>query len=285
MQFRENLLWPASIIIGLLLHTVLASVLWKICTTFEEMQTPTLRLLSIAPVKVKTEEIKEHIEEQTETRIEEPKPAIERPIIEIESNATKAKPQKRPEPVVNKLVKPLTEAVTPEKKAIKPKPRPIKKITKPDTQHKQRIPPVPVTTIEPTIVTQTRQHLPPPALPQPETEKTVATTKTTPANIGTRSSTAIQKDFSSYLRKVYRQLEKNKKYPNNARRRGITGKVAIAFSINDAGKATGAAVIGKSPRELAEAALKLVTTQKFAKPPEDWNNASRVEMQINYSLK
>ena len=82
MEFRENLLWPASIVIGLLLHTTLASILWQICTSVEDMKTPILRVMRIAPAPPAIETPDMPVEVPAETAVETPpEPVIEQPTV------------------------------------------------------------------------------------------------------------------------------------------------------------------------------------------------------------
>ena len=284
-QFRNNLLWPFSIVAGLLLHLTLISFLWHICTSCDDMQPPVLRLISLSkaiipPPPEETVTAVETIEPLAEpeppvvqTVVEpesviEPEPIVEpKPVIEpepvIEQKAVEPEPVIEPKPVVAP-VKPQT--VKPEPRVIKPRPavRPVAKAPPANPQPQAAVQPIVAAPVSRPVVNR------PVVAPKPAAPVAVPV----PA-----------KDFSGYLQKIYRQLERGKKYPDRARRRGITGKVTVAFSISEDGRANGATVVGKAPPELAEAALKLVASQRFASPPEGWNSASRIEMQINYTLR
>ncbi|HAE37777.1 MAG TPA: hypothetical protein DCG57_03960, partial [Candidatus Riflebacteria bacterium] len=178
-------------------------------------------------------------------------------------------------------VKPLPAATKAKPDQVKPVPvtKAAKKPNKVVAQTKPLMPPVVIAARPAAIVAQPAEikHT---ALPQ-----NAVKTRDSTANSATSMAPASAKDFSGYLLKIYRQLERSRKYPTSARRRGISGKVAVAFSINSEGKAVGAAVTNRAPRELSAAALELVASQRFELPPEGWNNASRIEMQINYSLR
>lgn len=277
-QFRNNLLWPFSIVAGLLLHMVLISFLWHICTSCDDMQPPVLRLISLSKVVI-PQPPEEVVPPVVQTVVEpapvvepepiiEPEPVIE-PVIEpepvIEQKTVEPEPVIEPEPFVEP-VKPQTIKPQPRVKKPRPTVKPVAKAPKTESQ------PQPIT--QPIVAT-----------PAPVSLPVVSRPVVAPMPAAPAAAPAPAKDFSGYLQKIYRQLERGKKYPDRARRRGITGKVTVAFSISKEGRAIGAAVVGKAPRELAEAAVKLVASQRFASPPEGWNSNSRIEMQINYTLR
>lgn len=274
LQLRDGVLWPLSIVSGLVLQIVLASFLWGICTSFDIMHPPVLQLIRLSPA-IATPQL---LEKKVVPVIEAPQaePFIEsKPVIEQ---------VKTVEPVTVDPVKPLPAATKAKPDQVKPVPvtKAAKKPNKVVTQTKPLMPPAVVAARPAAIVSQPAEikDARDAALPQ-----TSVKTPDSTVNTATILAPASPKDFSSYLQKIYRQLERSRKYPASARRRGISGKVAVAFSINSEGKAVGAAVTNRAPRELSAAALELVASQRFERPPEGWNNASRIEMQINYSLR
>lgn len=98
-------------------------------------------------------------------------------------------------------------------------------------------------------------------------------------------SKAMQDEFSRYLARIRKQLEKNKKYPDNARRKRIEGNVLVSFSILSDGQIVGAEVTNGAAVELSEAALALLRDRKFAAPPSGWQSGNRIEFTINYNLR
>jgi protein TonB len=283
-QFRNNLLWPFSIVAGLFLHLVLISFLWHICTSCDDMQPPVLRLISLSktvlppppeevvPIVEPAEPLVEPEPQAVQAVVEpvpvpEPEPVIE-PVIEPEPVVEQKAVE--PEPVI--APKPVAEPAKP--KTIKPKPRVNKPIPAVKPVAKAPADPQPQPVAQPVV-----------AAPATVRQPVVGKPAVTAAPAAPVAVPAPAKDFSSYLQKIYRQLERGKKYPDRARRRGIAGKVTVAFSISGDGRAVGATIVGKAPGDLADAALKLVESQKFASPPEGWNSASRIEMQINYTLR
>jgi len=282
-QFRNNLLWPFSLVAGLLLHLLLISFLWHICTSCDDMKPPVLRLirLSKAVLPPPPEEVVPAIETKPAEPLPEPEPPVVQTVVEpvpVVEPEPVIEPVVEPEPAIEEKIvepEPVIEPVKPKPQAIKPKPR----VSKPRPVVK------PVTKAPPAApqlrpVTQPLAATPAPTRQPVVSKPAVAAATTTPV----AAPSSVQ-DFSSYLHKIYRQLERNKKYPVSARRRGITGKVTVAFSISKEGRAIDAKVVGKAPRELSGAALKLVESQRFTSPPEGWNSASRIEMQINYTLR
>lgn len=295
---EDRLLWSLAAVVGLLLHLLLANFLWAICNTYDEAETPALKLIRLAkpaiaplsrtsapevapPAKIIDEPAQDPV-------ITQPEPIIERTVVEP-TTVVEAKPLIEPKTVIE----PKPETVIKSKPAVKakpaqvvkkkpqapalPKPAPVKKVSKPIT------PAISEPAVQEPVIESTR---PTDSTAIFKTQSRLSTDKTAPATSTSKPAMAISSnDFSTYLQKIYRQLERAKKYPARARRRGISGKVTVAFSINQQGKAVEAAVIGKSPRELSQAALKLVNSQQFSRPPEGWNHASRIEMQINYYLR
>lgn len=282
LQIKDSLLWPLSIATGLLLQITLASFLWSICTSYDKMQPPALRLISLSPTVVEVKPVAETSMPVNETTVTEPEPVIEEmPVIETQPisqpEAIEPEPIIETIPTIPEPVKALPEVIKRKVEPIKAKPR-VKPVKKPQKQIISPVPTVAVETVPAAKPLQTNNR-------EPIAQRQAAT----PAQATTIATAlpvaASPKDFSGYLQKIYHQLEHSKKYPASARRRGITGKVAVAFSINSEGKAIGATVTSKSPRELADAASNLVSSQRFASPPDGWSTDSRIEMQINYSLR
>ena len=280
LQLRDRMLWPLSIVAGLLLQIVLASFLWGICTSFDDMKPPVLRLISLSQTAATPQPVEPAIIPVIEPAAAEPEPAII-PEAVIEQAIVEPEPVIETKPIIPEPAKTPTEVVKPKTEPVKPRPvaKTVPKVRKPDSRPQQTTPPVIAETIPAATIAQPSQisHV-------PVTQKT-AKAQPSAANTATVNAPAQPKDFSGYLQKVYRQLERNKKYPASACRRGISGKVAVAFSINSEGKAVGATITSRSPHELADAALKLVVSQRFERPPENWNSASRIEMQVSYSLR
>lgn len=98
-------------------------------------------------------------------------------------------------------------------------------------------------------------------------------------------SEAMQSEINRYLVSVRTQLEKAKRYPKNARRRRISGKVPVSFVIQADGRSGSVSSNGQAPAELVEAAVELVGSQKFPAPPDGWQTGSRIEITINYHLR
>ncbi len=284
-QFRNNLLWPFSIVAGLLLHMVLISFLWHICTSCDDMQPPVLRLISLSKTVIPPPPEEAVPAVEPAQQLVKPEPQVVQAVVEpvpISAPEPVIEPVIEPEPVIEQKVvepepviesKPVLEKVKPQK--IKPQPR----IREPRPTVKP-VAKAPLIESRPQSIAQPIIATPAPVNQPVANKPAVAAAPAAPV-----AAPVPAQDFSGYLQKIYRQLERGKKYPDRARRRGITGKVTIAFSISKDGRARDATIVGKAPPELAEAALKLVASQRFASPPEGWNSTSRIEMQINYTLR
>ncbi|PKL49240.1 MAG: hypothetical protein CVV42_06850 [Candidatus Riflebacteria bacterium HGW-Riflebacteria-2] len=275
LNLSNRMLWPLSIAAGLILHVLLASFLWNICTSFDDTRPLTLRLIKLSLPVVEARPPEDPVIATTEALVAEPRPLVEPEPI-VEPVAVEPEPVVETEPVVAEPIQPLPKVI---KEEVKPRPEPVAKpVKKPKTQVKPAVTPVAAEVKAAPIAS--------PAPPTRIEQVIKPRVQTTASPVATAAVPAAPaRDFSSYLQKIYQQLERNKKYPTSARRRSITGKVTVAFSINSEGKAVEATVISRSPRELSEAALKLVASQRFVSPPDGWNSASRIEMQINYSLR
>ncbi len=279
-QFRNNLLWPFSIVAGLLLHMVLISFLWHICTSCDDMQPPVLRLISLSKTVIPPPPEEAVPAVEPAQQLVKPEPQVVQAVVE-------PVPISAPEPVIEPVIEP--EPVI-EQKAVEPEPviapKPVAEPAKPKTIKPKPRPAVKPVTKAPPAAPQTKPATTPiVATPVPARQTTANKPAVAAAPAAPVAAPVPAQDFSGYLQKIYRQLERGKKYPDRARRRGITGKVTIAFSISKDGRARDATIVGKAPPELAEAALKLVASQRFASPPEGWNSTSRIEMQINYTLR
>jgi TonB family protein len=90
--------------------------------------------------------------------------------------------------------------------------------------------------------------------------------------------------MAAYLGEVRRLLERAKRYPEEARRRAITGKVSLSFVIRLDGSVEGAEVDGDPPQELASAALELAGDVRLPPPPKGWDATVRVRINLSYQL-
>lgn len=315
VQLNKYTLWAASIAGSLLLQLLLAHLLWQVCTSYDQRTQPPTLAININPAPIpapqaKVTDVTSDLPVMTETNTEKPlipepespaiKPVMPEPITEkpliSEPELPVIKPEIPPKPVKIEPVKPAPEIVKPEapKPPVikKPKPRPETKV-KPDqpppkkpVKALEKIPeksqtpsevPIPVAlpiTRPATPISENANTARPQANAKAETDKPAAAIPALPA-----------KDFSPYLHKIYRIIEKNKRYPTEARRRGLNGKVLVSFSINAEGKATDATAQDTVAPELQQAALKLLVSQNFPPPPPDWDTQSRINMTINYSIR
>lgn len=213
-------------------------------------------------------------------------------MIEPEPAAMIAPPAQIQEPATTETepAKLKTETTRP---AAKAKPRPMKKVIK-KSEVKKPIKTEPASvelSPKPVAPNTPVQSFQPPAavIAEPVTETSEAVSKpATTHQIAKKSerTQAVSSDaFNRYLASVFRAIERSKKYPSAARRRNISGRVNVRFSINRNGRAEKIEITQKAPHELESAAIELLKSQRFDQPPTDWNPGSRIDFVINYSLK
>lgn len=94
-----------------------------------------------------------------------------------------------------------------------------------------------------------------------------------------------QDENSKYLAKVLKIFEKNKKYPSEARKRNLQGKIIVAFSIGTDGTTSNVVAKTVTPEQLANAAEELVRKTKLPSPPEHWKSSAIIELPIVYKLR
>ncbi|HNX74189.1 MAG TPA: TonB family protein [Candidatus Rifleibacterium sp.] len=296
VQLNKYTLWAASIAGSLLLQMLLAHFLWQVCISYDRRTQPKIMAINInptpppakplAPVTI-TEKPLIFEPESPTNKPQISEPITEKPLLPI-SELPAIKPEAPPEALKTEPSKPATKILKPEtskppappkiKAKVKPDRPPLKKTTIvfkeiPENQQTHSVTQIPVA--RPTIVKSESS-----ATGQPKVNAI-----TEPGELAAATPVLPQKDFSSYLQKIYRIIEKNKRYPTDARKRGLHGKVLVSFSINSEGKATDATAQDTVAPELQQATLKLLLGQKFPQPPPDWNTRSRINMTINYSIR
>ncbi|GAB4272651.1 MAG: hypothetical protein Kow0029_11500 [Candidatus Rifleibacteriota bacterium] len=90
--------------------------------------------------------------------------------------------------------------------------------------------------------------------------------------------------INAYINDVYARIERAKKYPISARRKGITGIVGLAFSINSQGQILSPKIKKGAHPLLRRAVEDLLKRTKLQPPPQCWNPESRLELKIKFSL-
>ncbi|MBU1108527.1 MAG: TonB family protein [Candidatus Riflebacteria bacterium] len=292
LQLNRKMLWPISIVAGLLLQILLANVLWQVCNSYDERAQPALRIINLnpAPVMAQTPSI------EIPAAVVEPVVQQE-PVIEAIVEPVHPEPEPViPEPILPTQPEPVKpEPVKPQPAIVKPKISPPPVVKKTPPKPKKPSPKKPMTKVVEAPPTPKLSDISQEPTKQPVATKSKSTVQSKvalpAAKVPATGSNAIttpvipQKDFHQYLQKIYRLIEKNKRYPANARRRGITGKVLVSFSISADGRANNVTAKDTMAPELREAALKLLASQRFPKPPIDWNQQAKIDLTINYSLK
>lgn len=127
-------------------------------------------------------------------------------------------------------------------------------------------PPTPEETKPVVVDTPPQAAAPPASAPAMSAETTADAPKTSSRTLG-REAKVSPAALSSWQRALIAQIERHKRFPAAAR--GRTGVVKVAFTIDLAGRLTGARVIGTSgSAKLDEAALDLIRhSQPFPAPP------------------
>lgn len=80
-------------------------------------------------------------------------------------------------------------------------------------------------------------------------------------------------------------LEKNRSYPEKARKSKTEGKIIISFTIDEKGKTANVISKTKEPKILSDYSEEFIKNIIFPLPPKHWNKASKIELPITYKLK
>jgi TonB family protein len=176
----------------------------------------------------------------------------------------KAEPEPKPKNQVKPKPKPKP-AVKPEPKPL-PKPAPVQKpVSKPEPEKAHEAPPLPQEVVK-------EQPQPAPAASQAEPSP--------------QQSTTIVKALEDYYSRLYRQISENRRYPVQARRFGIEGKVGVAFEIDDSGAVVGSSLLKPSGNPLLDRESMQIFRRisRFEAPPPGLGQR-RFEVTIAYTLK
>lgn len=288
IRSNTNMLWLFSIAGSLLLQLLLANLLWQVCTSYDHRAQPQIQVINInrppPATPTKAPEVTSELPVMPETFT--PKPLAPEPELpgkepEMAKEPVKAEPVKpAPEILKQEVLKArvIKEPKTKVKPDLTPPKKPARVLEKTPAK-----PQTPSATHFPESIPAARVATA--GSKSADTARPLIKANTEPGESSAAIPVLSAKDFSSYLQKIYRIIEKNKRYPNEARRRGLKGKVLVSFSINAEGKATDATAQNTVAPELQQAALKLLASQKFPHPPPDWNTQARISMTINYSLR
>ncbi|MFZ2955842.1 MAG: energy transducer TonB [Candidatus Ozemobacteraceae bacterium] len=104
-------------------------------------------------------------------------------------------------------------------------------------------------------------------------------------NASQPSSRGHTSEVQTYLAMVRKEIAKQKKYPERARKKEIQGKVIVEFSISSDGLVQNPRVIKERFAELEEATLTLMNGRRFPPPPAGWDPRARIELPIQYTLR
>lgn len=117
---------------------------------------------------------------------------------------------------------------------------------------------------------------------QPKEEKSKTSSSIKKAPVLTK---AQMNENSRYLAKIMKIFEKNKKYPDDARRRHLEGKIFVSFCVDKEGKTGKVLAKTEKPKELVMAAVELIKKSKLPIPPDCWPIKSSIEIPILYKLR
>lgn len=231
-------------------------------------------------------------------------PVINKPVEPVKPQPVKIPPP-IPEPIKEVKIeeKPKILPVKERKKAeparkkvvVEKRKKPVEKIEK-----LKEMPAIVNKSVEKPITTQTKVVVPAlNALPvqavkstlSPSPVKALPTVKTPPASAQTNphplSSKSDEISAKAYFNTMRLMIEKNKRYPQMARRRNQEGSVRIRFLIDNNGNVNALEIVKKAEYEsLNKAALEAVRrAAPFAKPPASVaKSALKLELTINFKL-
>lgn len=89
----------------------------------------------------------------------------------------------------------------------------------------------------------------------------------------------------AWLARVRRAIERDKRYPEEARVRRLEGRVIVVFTIDPAGRVNRPRVESGAPAPLSRAALALLEGRRCPPPPAEWNPDSPIRLPIDFSLR
>ena len=298
-----------SFIMALVLQSGLLCLIWYFClnsdikkkaklitislvdfTQNKELLPETRKEPLIEPLKHTMEE-KTEPEKKSEPVIDKLDPMIEElnPIDELEPVLEKIEPVFDDlKPIIEeqeqiKEIMPVLEEIKPKKIVNKPKSKPVIKKPEPKLQ-KQEVKPVEK------VIEKNTEEIPTQTISekkQSEVVDTPVSVTETPAEIikPKQPLAKLGKEADRYMARLAKLFEKNKKYPENARRKHISGIVTLKFYIDLEGKVSNCKVINDSHELLSASAIELVTKLKLPKPPSDWEADRPIIFNINYNLR
>lgn len=251
----------ASFFLGLLAQFLVCTMLWQFCCCNEKnLENKRLNVQLILPV----DEIEEPLDRKSLFKDEE-------------ENLEMLQTLQEPELIIPD--DPFEQQPIMEKPVIPETPKPEikkKKIVKQETKKVEIVNPEP----KPVEITETQ-----PAIPVPQEVKKVQTEPKTAAAPKPVLTKAQINENSKYLSRVMKIFEKNKKYPENARRRHLEAKIIVAFAITKDGRTENVKARTATPKELADAAEQLIKDAKLPTPPSCWPIGASVEIPISYKIK
>lgn len=118
-------------------------------------------------------------------------------------------------------------------------------------------------------------------------EAALASGRNAEASTGKRARSSGEASMSNYLGQIAARLQRQKRYPEEARRNGVRGTVSISFTINSSGRVTGSRLVGSSGVAALdkEARAMLSRASPFPPIPEGMGRSSiSITVPIRFSM-
>jgi protein TonB len=181
----------------------------------------------------------------------------------------------KPEPKPVKKAEPKPKP----KKQVKPTPKPK---TKPKPKLKPAVKPKPQPEPEPAAEPLPQEAVQQEPRPAPEASRAEPVPESAPQ----QQSSAVVKALEEYYSRLYRRISENRRYPAQARRFGIEGKVGVAFEIDDSGRIVDSSLLKPSGNPLLDRESMQIFRRisRFEAPPPGLGQR-RFEVTIAYTLK
>ncbi|MBF0377512.1 MAG: energy transducer TonB [Desulfamplus sp.] len=232
--------------------------------------------------------------------VETPPPPLEKPPVEVPPPVVESTPVIPPPPItedarISQPVIPIPEPVKEKKEKIKvvkkkviveQKKKPLKKIQ----EIKKRVEPIAKVPPMPTPVPLPHSSSPTTTTTQNRVSQKSAAQPVVKATALVKAPIASQSDkllAKAYFNSMRLMIEKNKRYPQMARRRNQEGSVRVRFIIDSNGNVNSLEIVKACDYEsLNKAALEAVRrSAPFAKPPASISrDALKLELTINFKL-
>ena len=128
----------------------------------------------------------------------------------------------------------------------------------------------------------------PPTMPGPATAEPASAGTTEPASAAASQAAADSvsaADLSGWRQSLAAWIARHKIYPDEARRQGIEGTVALRFSLDSTGKVAAIAVLHGSGSAILDAAAEAMLTGATLPAPPPGLRVPAISVQVHYALR